>query len=130
MAVLLQLNEIVRDRVQLRQNGAATLNGFQHVVANCLHLAMFKSPGEDAPLSFHRPFADCFIYQEVEESVVCRGDGASKAGLLWVCRFLVCEIVCLFEQVIWKWHRLRPRLFLQYTLFGHATKIVVGKEAH
>src|ERR1039458_6039725 len=128
--MLLKLNEIVRDGIQLGQNTATALDGFQYVVADSLHLAVFESPGEDAAVPFHRPFTDGFIYQKVKESVVCRGYGAPEAGLLWVCRFLLREIIRLLQQVVGKWHRLRPGRFPKIGLFGHTPEIVVSEETH
>src|SRR5450432_4657074 len=128
--MLLQLNEIVRDGVELRWDVAAALDGIQHAVANCLHLAVLKSSGQDTALPFDRPFADSFINQEVEYGVIRSGYSASKAGLLWICRFLVGEIICLFEEVIGKRHRLRPSLFPKCSLFRHVSEIVVREETH
>jgi hypothetical protein len=66
MAMLLKLNEVLRDGIQIWQDTATTLGGYQHIVAYSFHFAVLERPGEDTALSFHCPFADGFVYQKVE----------------------------------------------------------------
>src|ERR1022692_212520 len=128
--MLLQHDEVLGYGVQLWQDTAAALGGVQHVVADSLHLAVFKSPREGTTLPLHRPFANSLIYQKVEQGIICGGYSPPEASLLWICWFLVREIIRLFEQVIGKWHRLCPRLFPKVSLFGHAPEIMVREETH
>jgi hypothetical protein len=64
--MLLELNEIVRNGVQVSRDVPTTLGSLQHVIADRLHLAVFEGSGQDTALPFNRPFANSFIYQKVE----------------------------------------------------------------
>lgn len=51
---------------------ASTLDGFDQMVADALHCAMFEGASQPAPLAFDRPFCDCFVDQEMKEGIVRR----------------------------------------------------------
>src|SRR5579872_30361 len=116
MALLLQLSERSCDASELCCRQRLYWRRIRRVLrggACLIHRLMAECPRQILAHGDSVPICTCFLYKQVEYSIIGRRNGSPKAGLLWILGFLSQKQECLVKQILGECHKLHPAWILE-----------------